>query len=339
MNKFKMIYHIILMMLLISVQIFAQHTNVRIGGFIERNDPNEPSIFISPANTDNMVVGTNLNHYYYSSDGGLNWTHGVLTSTFGVHGDPCIIADANGHFYFFHLSNPPGVPFADRIVCQKAVSPGGEWSNGSYTGLNGVKLQDKEWAAVDYKVNYIYVAWTQFDNYGSPDPNYFSNILFSRSKDGGETWSPALRINEVSGDCLDDDNTVEGAVPVAGPNGQVYVSWGGPEGLVFDKSINRGGTWLDNDIFVSDIPGGWAYRIPGIFRCNGMPITGCDVSGGRVSGVLSRGAANQRGHGQHGEKDWGADEESDRHRPRGGLRGDECADLGQEYRCRNHQGG
>lgn len=293
---FNKCFRIIRLLLIVGgfSNIFAQHPNVKIGGFIESHDPNEPSIFISPTNTDNMVVGTNLNHYYYSKNGGYTWSYGVLASTFGVHGDPCIIADKYGHFYFFHLSNPPGNAFADRIVCQKTSSPGGDWSNGSYTGLNGVKLQDKEWAGVDYNVNYIYVSWTQFDYYGSSDPNHYSNIMFSRSTDGGETWSSASRINEISGDCLDNDNTVEGAVPVAGPTSQVYVSWAGPEGLVFDKSINRGGTWLENDIFVSDIPGGWVYNIPGIYICNGMPVTSCDVSGGPYHGTIYINWSDQR---------------------------------------------
>ena len=70
-----------------------------------------------------------------------------------------------------------------------------------------------EWAVVDPATNNIYVTWTQFDNYGSPDPADSSLIMFSRSTDGGQTWSQAARISKEGGDCIDSDNTVEGAVP------------------------------------------------------------------------------------------------------------------------------
>jgi hypothetical protein len=32
------------------------------------------------------------------------------------------------------------------------------------------------------------------------------------------------------------------------------------------------------DVFVTAQPGGWAFNIPGISRCNGLPVTACDVS-------------------------------------------------------------
>jgi hypothetical protein len=103
--------------------------------------------------------------------------------------------------------------------------------------------------------------------------------MFSSSSDGGLNWSSAKRINEKAGDCLDDDNTTEGAVPCAGPNGEVYVTWSGPAGIVFDRSADGGSSWLEKDISVTPHVIGWSYHIEGIYRCNGMPVTGCDISG------------------------------------------------------------
>jgi hypothetical protein len=190
-------------------------------------------------------------------------------------GRPVMLATA-GAFYFFHLSNPPEGSWIDRIVCQKTETLGGTWNDGSYMGLNGTKSQDKHWAAVDWKINAIYVTWTQFDIYGTSDPSYFSNIMFSRSYDAGLTWSQAQRINKVSGDCVDSDNTTEGAVPCVGPEGQIYVSWAGPAGLVFDRSLDQGDTWLEDDIFVSDImeAGTTPYQVYFVQR---LPITTCDT--------------------------------------------------------------
>ncbi|MCD4665045.1 MAG: T9SS type A sorting domain-containing protein, partial [Bacteroidales bacterium] len=142
--------------------------------------------------------------------------------------------------------------------------------------------------------NNIYVNWTQFDNYGSSNPNDKSIIRFSKSTDEGETWSEAVKINEVDGDCIDSGNTVEGAVPAVGPDGEIYVSWAGPVGIVFDRSLDEGETWLDEDIFVSDFPGGWAFDIPDISRCNGLPITVCDLSGGENHGAIYINWSDQR---------------------------------------------
>ncbi len=88
-------------------------------------------------------------------------------------------------------------------------------------GLNGAKEQDKQWPVIDRSNNNIYVTWTQFDNYGSISADDYSNIHFSKSLDGGETWSEALQINEVSGDCFDEDNTVEGAVRALAPTAEI----------------------------------------------------------------------------------------------------------------------
>jgi hypothetical protein len=281
----------ILFFLLLSLSSFCQFQNLMIG---DSNYPEEPSLAISPKNPAVMVAGSNIDNYYYSGDGGLTWQAGILSSAYGVWGDPCIIADTIGNFYFFHLSNPPGGNFIDRIVCQKSIDGGQTWTSESYTGLNGSKDQDKEWAVVDPNTNNIYVCWTQFDQYQSTNPLDSSNILFSRSVDGGVTWSASRRINQKAGDCLDQDNTVEGAVPAVGPAGEIYVAWAGSQGIVFNRSLDQGNTWLDVDIFISDIPGGWDYAIPGIYRANGLPVTCCDLSKGPHRGNIYINWSDQR---------------------------------------------
>lgn len=285
---------IALIAILVSGFVFlqAQHQNILI---TTNASPNEPSIIINPKNTNQLYGGANIASYFYSDDGGYNWQTGTLTSQqHGVWGDPVLLCDTSGAFYFFHLSNPPQGNWIDRIVCQKVDALGGEWNDGTYMGLNGTKAQDKHWAAVDRKTNNIYVTWTQFDQYGTYDPSMFSNIMFSRSFDGGQSWSPAVQINQVPGDCVDEDNTTEGAVPCVGPDGQIYVSWAGPAGLVFDRSFDQGDTWLDEDIFVSDIGGGWAYDVPGIYRANGLPVTTCDTSNSPFRGTIYINWSDQR---------------------------------------------
>ena len=275
--------------LFITSNVYAQNVVIS-----TTNSPNEPSIMVDPKNPDRLIAGSNINNYYISNDGGASWTSHILSSPYGVWGDPVIDVDTNGDFYFFHLSNPPTGNWIDRIVCQKTSDFGYSWTLGSYTGLNGTKAQDKQWSVIDRTNNNIYLTWTQFDAYGSTNPSDSSHILFSRSFDGGDTWSNAKRINKHAGDCIDEDDTVEGATPAIGPNGEIYVAWSGPNGIVFNRSLNAGNTWLNEELTIDTLTTGWAYDIPGINRANGLPIVKCDLSGGPHHGTIYVNWSDQR---------------------------------------------
>ena len=278
---------------LFTVQItYAQHPNVLIG---TDNSPNEPSICINPKNPQQVVAGANIDNIYYSNDGGSSWTQTPVNCPWGVWGDPVIGVDTTGAFLFLHLSNPPTPGnWIDRIIAQKSTDGGQNWSPGSFMGLNGTKAQDKHWIATDWKTNTLYVTWTQFDNYGTTASADSSIILFSKSTDGGNSWSDAQRISQIGGDCVDSDDTAEGAVPTVGPNGEVYVAWSNRNKIWFDRSLDGGNTWLSQDILVSDQPGGWDYAIPGIYRANGLPVTTCDTSGGAYNGTIYVNWTDQR---------------------------------------------
>ncbi|WP_347373008.1 T9SS type A sorting domain-containing protein [Aequorivita sp. Q41] len=273
----------------ITASMFGQNVMIT-----NSNNPNEPAIMMNPLNTNILVAGANLNNLYHSNDGGLTWSEQTMTSPFGVWGDPTFDVDTDGNFYYFHLSNPPSGNWIDRIVCQKSTDNGNSWSSGTFTGLNGSKAQDKQWSVVDRTNDNIYLSWTQFDEYGSANPADVSQIMFSKSTDGAQTWSPPKKINVVDGDCIDEDNTVEGAVPAVGPNGEVYIAWAGPNGIVFNKSLDQGETWLNQEIAVDPMPTGWDYSIPGISRANGLPITKCDLSGGPNHGTIYINWSDQR---------------------------------------------
>jgi hypothetical protein len=293
---------------------FSQWTNVMIDN---SGGPNETCIAINPKNTNYLIAGANINFYYYSSNSGTTWSKGTMSSSlYGVWGDMCMIWDTNNVCYAFHLSNSssPGY-WIDRIVCQKSTNYGANYINpGTYTFFLSHKEQDKEWAVVDPRNNYIYVTWTQFDNYGTSNQLDSSNILFSKSTDGGNTWvtfsngQTAKRINLTGGDCVDSDNTVEGAVPAVGPNGEIYVAWSGPKvrnsqfGLFFNKSTDAGNTWLSTPTYIGNQPGGWDYGVSGIYRANGLPITLCDLSNGPYRGRIYVNYTDSAGANDHDVK-------------------------------------
>ena len=246
----------------------------------------EPSIAIDPNNPKHMAAGSVLTDYYYSTNGGKKWKSKTLTSKFGVYGDPVLMFDNNSRLYYFHLASYLETTHLDRIVCQSSKRLCRKFNEGTAPKPNGTKVQDKHWTVLNQANNEIYMTWTQFDAYDSDDPKDTSIIVFSKSADQGLTWSDPLRISKYGGDCVDGDNTVEGAVPAVGPNGEIYVTWAGPRGLVFQKSLDGGKTWLEEEVQIQRQYGGWDLKIPGIYRANGLPILKCDLSNGPNRGTL-----------------------------------------------------
>jgi hypothetical protein len=284
------VHLIITIVCLVSNNLFSQYLNIRVDG-AGSSSPEEVTIAINPLNPDILVAGANIDHFYRSTNGGLTWSESRLVSNnLGVWGDPVVLFDSLGNLYYAHLSNPISGWWIDRIVVQRSTNNGVNWNDGVGVGWNVYpKAQDKEWLTVDLTQSayrgHIYMTWTEFDDYGSSNPADSSRIRFSKSTDQGLTWSEAIVISDVSGNCIDSDNTTEGAVPCVGLNGQIYVSWAGPLGIVLDKSTDGGETW-GSDIFVSDMPGGWDFDVSGIYRANGLPITMCDISNSPYRGTV-----------------------------------------------------
>ncbi len=261
---------------------FSQIKPIKLDGGEEGRAPSEPTVAINPTNPNNIVAGAILDKVYTTFDGGKTWETSRLESSYGVWGDPVLVADHDGNFFYFHLSDPTGnnwqsEEILDRIVVQKSEDGGKTWDDGNYFGMNHPKDQDKEWAVFDLFTENLYATWTQFDKYGSSDSEHKSNILFSSSHKG-KKWSKPVQINKVSGDCVDGDQTTEGAVPAVGMSGQIFVTWAHDEKIYFDRSFDKGKTWLTNDLVIAEQSGGWDMDIPGINRCNGMPVLVSDRS-------------------------------------------------------------
>ncbi len=237
----------------------------------------EPSIAVDPTNTSNIYAGSVLDNFYQSTDGGKTWTTEKISSPYGVWGDPVIHADKSGRVYFFHLSDPEGTNWRsdqilDRMVCQTKDGPKDSFNEGSFTAING-KKHDKEWVAEHPSKGTIGLSWTQFDDYGTDDPDCKSTILFSESYDQGQSWSTPKVISNKRGDCIDDDGTAEGAVPAYGVKNAIYVGWALRDSLYVSRSLD-GRNW--QDVLVSTQFAGWSQNYDGFSRCNGMPITVVD---------------------------------------------------------------
>ncbi len=232
----------------------------------------EPHIVINRKEPANIVGGAVLDNVFYSRDTGKTWHKNKLQSRYGVYGDPVLISDSRGRVYYFHLASGlrKGGHWLEGIVMQYSDDGGTTWNDGILIGKNGEKQQDKPWPAVDSKTQRLALAWTEFDKYGSKNPEDKSRILISFSDDQGENWSKPLRINDIEGDCLDDDKTVEGAVPLFDNDGNVYVVWAYDGKIWLDYSTDGGKTW-HKDQPIAEQEAGWSFDVEGIYRTNGLP--------------------------------------------------------------------
>jgi hypothetical protein len=291
-------------LLLLTVAAYGQYPIVTIAkDKINGVGPFEPTICISNKTPNMMMVSffnektmqtsatkTGHNKVFLSRDFGKTWSSNSTKSKFGDFGDPCIIADRDGYFYYFHLSDPQkngwqGDMVMDRIVCQRS-SNGTTWSGGSSIGHLKPKTHEKPWATFDENSGRVYVTWTQYDKYNSSNPQDSSHIMVSFSDDRGKKWLPPIRINQYGGNCTDEISAPFGAIPTAGLDQDVYVTWAYNNKIYFDRSTDGGVTWLKQDVLVADQPGGWRMNVPGFGKASGLPVIGCDLSYGSYHGTV-----------------------------------------------------
>ncbi len=268
----------------VSYQPFFDHSKILIRLLDSSRSPfdlraSEPSVSINRQNRDWIMAGSILDNYYFSKDGGENWEKGRLTSKYGVFGDPVLFSDPEGNFYYFHLALK-NQEFLRAIIVQKTSDGGKHWTDVAI-GENPPKQQDKPWVGYEPVSQTLAVSWTEFDRYGSKNPEDKSRILVSFSNDKAENWTKPVKINDLDGDCLDDDQTVEGAVPVFIDKDTVLVVWAYDRKIWFDKSVDGGRTW-GKDQVIARQEAGWAFDFPGIYRANGLSVFLRDT----VSGTL-----------------------------------------------------
>jgi hypothetical protein len=236
------------------------NTNVQVnqvfdGPFVP-NGQNEPSLAQNPKNAQNLIAGANddlgeppctnttpskcqepagisSSGFYASFDGGQTWPcQGLIDlSAFNEYaeGDPWQTFDSQGDAYYGTLAIPDAAPAgpADFFV---AKSTDGGCTYPTAAKVSGAPPpidDDKPSIAADASsaspfLDNVYAAWTTFV-FGKTQ---YVQIVFSRSTDGGATWSnprpvsPAFLQFAVKGVPAREAPTVK-----VGPDGTVYIAW------------------------------------------------------------------------------------------------------------------
>ncbi len=306
--KVSTLFSLLPVLIFLNVKLLAQSNKIV---HVSKEDdffPAETSVAINPQNPKNIICafiarvkeykGT-TNFTYSSFDGGESWLR-VPTANPDerIEGDDAVAFGNDGMAYHSYISFYGSWDYnwkrqSSGIYVDASNDGGRTWFRRSVVvdHINtSAPMEDKPYVIADNSKdskfkNNVYLAWTHFAVYGSYNHADSSQIYFSRSVDSGKTFSTPMRISDTGGDCIDSSNTVEGAITAVGPEGQVYVVWAGPKGLVMTESLDGGKTFGANKV-IGYIYHGWDKEVPGIGRANGMPVTKIDNSYGPNRGTI-----------------------------------------------------
>jgi hypothetical protein len=230
----------------------------------------EPNVSANPAHPNNLIGVWQQDRFSnggaralvagYSADAGKTWGEVALPfSRCAPHGlgydrasDPVVSVGPDGRAYAVSLSFTPNnvspnFTTADAIASATSTDGGRSWqhvatldrdTNGDLQGS-----LDKEWVVADpTHPGVAYATWDHFTP--NLDGSFHVPARFSRTTDGGRTWSAPLTIAALP---TNEQAAID--TPVVDPRtGAVFVffNWstpGNPDQLAFVKSANRGLSW------------------------------------------------------------------------------------------------
>jgi len=267
---------------------------------------NEPAIAVNPKDPRQLVVAWQVPaSVAYSKDGGQTWTvaEGTAPRNYRVSGDVSLAYDASGHAILCYIAfdklgaNNYWAQGATRngIFIRRSLDGGQTWEPDAITiiahdSTPGIPFEDKPWVVADTNgphAGNLYIGWTQFTLAAS-------DLLFSRSTDGGKTWSRPIKLSSVSGLPRDDNGALEGFHGVVGPDGTLYTIWEDRDGIMMAVSHDGGASFSKERRIIPAGPG--YFGITGVARSNGFPQIGIDPRSGveKTSDPRSAGGKNNK---------------------------------------------
>lgn len=253
-------------------------------------NPNNPNILLGGSNAANnsSTVSYVNQGFYVTTNGGQTWygsdsLPGIPSGYY--RSDPVVAFDQYGNMYFNTLEYSST---AGDLVTLKSTNNGLTWPI-KVAVPNPGPDEDKNWVAIDVNpaspyYGYIYTAYTEF---GSTDPNY-RKLEFSRSTDGGLTFSAPVNMSGTSG------YLHQGVNLAVGTNGDVVAAFTHyptstltTSHVAFAKSTDGGLTWTQQLVVqnINDIRGNLTKGGNSI-RVNSFPYIAVDHSNGPRRGWI-----------------------------------------------------
>jgi hypothetical protein len=258
---------------------------------------NEPAIALNAKDPLQLAVAWQVNaSVAYSSDGGQSWTTaaGTAPKDYRVSGDVSLTFDAAGHAILCYIAfDKLGTTnywaqgaTRNGIFIRRSLDGGHTWEPDAvsviaHNSTPGIPFEDKPWVVADTSTaptsGNLYIGWTQFTL-------STSDLLFSRSTDGGKTWSSPIKLNTASGLPRDDNGALEGFHGVVAPDGTLYTIWDDRDGIMMAVSHDGGRTFSKDQRIIAAGPA--YFGVTGVSRSNGFPQIGIDPHGNSRGGRL-----------------------------------------------------
>src|ERR1051326_5259556 len=292
----------VLFLVLCSAALFAQQLSPAPKAHLTDITPkpgffNEPAIAVNAKDPQQIVAAWQVGaSVAYSRDGGQTWKVAEATAPkeYRVSGDVSITYDAAGHAILCYIAfDKLGTAnfwaqgaTRNGIFIRRSHDGGQTWEPDATTVIAhdstpGIPFEDKPWIIADTSTSHpgnLYIRWTHFTLAAS-------QLLFSRSTDGGKTWSRPIKLNSVSGLPRDDNGALEGFHGVVGPDGTLYTIWDDRDGIMMAVSHDGGRTFSKDRRIILAGPG--YFGITGVSRSNGFPQIGLDPTRqGKTGGTL-----------------------------------------------------
>ncbi len=276
----------------------------------------EPMLVEDPHNPLHLVGGskffTDPAHYrfqigtYASFDGGCTWSDGGVLPGFAKNVTTSDISFAFGIHNEVYAAVLNTIGKTSSISVSTSTDGGKTFKQPVSVMLDttGRTFQDKPWMAVDETKGphsgSIYVVWSYDHNGDCGNGNDCSEELaFSRSTDGGKTFSPIRLIEGNAPFCTNPArgrpvhstqcDAVQGAIPVVAPDGTLYVAFPYieltnariPTRLLMISSPDGGTTWTNPTLAatIHDIAGQFP---PEKYRNVSLPAFACDPHMGQL---------------------------------------------------------
>lgn len=254
---------------------------------------NEPSIAVNPNDPQQLAVAYQVNaSTAYSRDRGQTWAiaEGTAPTDYRRSGDVSITYDNRGqaflcyiafdklgtHNYWAHGATRNG------IFVRRSPDGGKTWdaTPGAVIAHNsdpGIPFEDKPYIVADNShsrfAGNLYVGWTEFSLEKSI-------ILFSRSTDGGQTWSKPIEISSHEGLPRDETGSVEGFTAAVAGDGTLYMAWADGSEIAFATSRDGGRTFSRSRSILRTAPS--YFDVFNVSRGNGFPQIGVDPRSSRL---------------------------------------------------------
>jgi hypothetical protein len=269
-----------------TIRLSAQVKPVKISEPVDNGEMQAgPSVAINFKKPENIIVGLGYGKVLVSHDGGKSWIPRKQQPPVGkATGNPVVVSDVKGGFHSFYLAHVAGnnkrdSTWQDRVVCQSSIDYGKTWLPAVAVSDVGSSNQAAPYAFVHPEHGVIFLTWTEFDHYGSPDSVCKSNLEFSISTSEGRKWGDPIQINQQSGGCEEgmEHSMLYGATAID-LLGKLYMFWSTQDNIMFDRSYDASKTWLSNDIVIGKKIKGSLTEVPGIRHCIGIPAVAVDWS-------------------------------------------------------------